>query len=447
MAITLKNRRVLAVAPETTRGTFLTSMDPTNDAVPLVREATFTVEPIRVDRPVLRLSLTDYPDIYPGVASVSIDTLIEISGVPPNTGTTTALASPIWTDLMRSCGFEEVSTATGKTPRMYTGFTTFTNTDGAPMRHGESVTVDYATPPDITGVVLGDTFFDDDAICIEEIVTSPGTGTITITTAAAGSNRSTTGVSVARDVSVVVGLRLRSNVNQMETISSELYIDGKRLRVKGCASNIELQLDHGDSLKARFTIQGVREAYADVALPATPNEQHYIPPTFLGKDVRFRTIESEATRKTYGRDGTISPSSAALNTLRFSTGNNVVLRQNSLDTNGVTFALITDREGTGSFNPDEVLESEFSFMEQFRQGKPIRFKGFIGANPAASPNAGDGNSIDIIAPGCVLSQLGDAERDLVNSWDGQFALTGGDYDTSASGELPGNDSELTIIYR
>jgi hypothetical protein len=463
MAIALAKRRVVTTAPETTRGTFL-APTASADAIPLVRDAKFTITPESVDRPVLRQSLTKYPNIYPGVATVQIEVLMELHGLPGNLSggaTEAAYASPIWSDLIRACAFEEVSTqgspatiggsAQSKEPRMYTGFTAFDTGEVLPMRHGETVTIDYAISGDIgpaNTAIIGDSYFDDDAVCIEEPSGSvAGSGAITLRATTSGAD--TSAGTVVRDTPKIVGFRQKSNVNIMETVSMEIYLDGKRLQAKGIMGTFEVQLDHGDAIKARFVMQGVLHAYGDVAMPANANEQHNVPPSFLGRDLRLRYHDGTATR-TYGKDTAASINKGALNTVRIGPGNNVILRKNSLDTSGILHALITERQGVGSFNPDEILSGapdNFDFISRFVAGNTFRMRAFIGSKQGDAAFPTDGNSIDIIAPGLVFDGMADQERDGVNIWDASFKLTGGDYDSTAAGELPGNDNELTILYR
>ena len=432
-----------------------------------MRDAKFTITPESVDRPVLRQSLTKYPNIYPGVATVQIEILMELHGLPQNLeggANVLAYSSPVWSDLIRACAFEEVSTqgspdtiggaANAREPRMYTGFTAFDTGEVLPMRHGETVTVDYVTSGDIgptNTTILGDTYFDDDAVCIEEPDASvAGAGAITLRATTSGAD--TSAGTVVRDTSKIVGFRQKSNVNIMETISMEIYLDGKRLQAKGLMGTFEIQLDHGDAVKARFVMQGVLHAYGDVAMPTNANEQHNVPPSFLGKDLRLRYHDGTATRS-YGKDtaGPVAVNKGALNTIRIGPGNNVILRKNSLDSAGILHALITERQGVGSFNPDEVLSvgDNFDFATRFVNGFPFRLRAFIGSKQGDVSTAfpTDGNSIDIIAPGLVFDGMADQERDGVNIWDASFKLTGGDYDSTLAGELPGNDNELTILYR
>lgn len=445
-------RRIVAVAKETTRGTFVASMNAFNSGLPTIRSAKVTPRPIRIDRQTLRLSLTDVADIYSGQSAVEIVFIAEIGGIPQNTGANPqTYQSPIWSDLLRACGFEEVSNSTGKNPKIYTGFNAIGltgGTAGSPIRHGETVAVDYATSGDFNATAVGDFYAEDDLMCLDEPVGQvAGTGAITLVGATSG--RSSSGT-IVRDTSVVVAFRLRSDIDNMEAASIEVYVDGKRWQVKGCMGNAEFRFIHGDVLHAEFNMQGVLRSpattgYADVAIPTNANENHYIPPVFLGRDVRIHTIS--ASPQLYGKRSLTGQQIGSFNRMNLRTGNDVILRENSLDPSGVSNAQIIDRAPSGSINPDEVLNTQFNFVDQFVSGRPMRLKAFIGDTGTGATLAGNGNTLDFICPGIVSSSMNDADRDKIHAWDLEFDMTGGDYDPSASGEAPGNDNEFTIIYR
>lgn len=442
MAIALKARRVVTVVPETARGTFVTP-NPTNDAIPTIRDGTFTVDPVSVDRPTLRQTLTRYAATYPGVATGSISVTFEMGGLPLNPKTDYDV--PVWFDCFRACGFTEVSNLNGGLkPRLLQNVTSLTGgTANTPLRHGETVTGNGGTVAG-AGIVVGDFFGEDDVLCVQE--TTAPTGTALTTWTGATSLRVATGT---RGANSVVALRLSSNVNTTECVSAEIYLDGKRLQLKGCMGNAEILLDYGDMIRAKVDLQGVvvtpvTTGYADVALPTTANEVHKVAPTFLGKEVRI--YEIGASPKFFGRDSAAgTPTVGAISTIRVNTGNEVILRKNAFDPSGVTNALITGRAPSGSFDPDEVLSTEFDWITKFIQGTPMRFKAMVGS--AGTVTTQDGNTVDVLAPGIVLSQMGDTDRDGVNNWNGQFKITGGDYDPSASIETVGADNELVLIYR
>lgn len=455
MAIATKDRRVLLVGtPESPRGTAI-SLTGANDAIPTIRSAVPKLTPFSVERPTLRLSLTKLPDTYPGVAELEIKTIVELGGLPTNPQTDYAM--PIWADLMRACGFDELSSvSSGATekPRLLQNVTSLTGgTAGSPMRHGEVVTGNGGTIAG-AGIVVGDFYAEDDVLCVLE--TTAPTGTALTTWTGATSARVATGTRSANSVGAWI---LQSNVNSSDTATMQLYCDGKRYSGKGFMGNAEFLFDHGDYLRAEFTMRGVARlqtdsppGYGDATINSlgTINEQHKLPAVFLGKEVRF--YETTASPKGYGRDAagfanvSGTPTiSGAITTIRVNTGNNVTLRPNSFDPNGVSFALITGRAPTGTFNPDEVASADFDWITKFILGNPIRFKAMMGA--AGTVTTQDGGTVDVIAPGIVISNMGDADREGINTWDGSFKLSGGDYDPSAAGEAPGNDNELTIIYR
>lgn len=452
MAIALTKRRVVAVKMETTRGTFNAPASGTDD-LPTIREATFTPSPVQVERPTLRLSLTPYPATFPGVATVELRFTVELGGRETNPQADYAV--PNWGDCLRACGFTEVSNANGGAkPRILSGVAsplTGTDTNGVPIRHGAALAGNGATTPGVA-VAIGDFYNEDDILIVQE-TTAPVGAFSTWTQTIGGLTKIATGT--RPNANSVVAFKLNSDVNTTETVSLDLYIDGKRLRAKGCMGNAEILLDHGDMIRAQFTFQGIVDTYGDQTMPTAPFELHKVAPTFLGKEVRFYEIASSATALGYGRDSgtfindpetTNRTTIGAVNQMRIATGNNVILRENSFDPSGVSFALITGRAPTGSFNPDEVLNTEFPWVTKFINGTPIRFKAMVG-KPGSETTAQDGNTIDVLAPGIQISSFADGDRDGIHAWNGQFRCTGGDYDSSASGELPGNDNELTLIYR
>jgi hypothetical protein len=231
-------------------------------------------------------------------------------------------------------------------------------------------------------------------------------------------------------------------------------MDGKRLRAKGCMGNMEFQFRHGDAVVVDCTFRGVFVDYTDTALPASPNEAHKYPPTFLGSRLTVRqTVNAPSNANKYGSDGGgAGVLTGALNQMTLRTGNEVIFHENSLDPNGVDFARIPRRQPGGQFNPDEVSNANFDFVQRFVSGIPLRLRTWVVGPPSGSwayddPLTQNQNAFDFLAPGIAFSGMADQERDEIQVWDASFDCTGGDYDTTAFGELPGNDNEFVVAHR
>lgn len=426
MPLYVKKKRQVAVELEATRGTGETIVGADN--IPTIREAEFTITPVRVERPTLRQNLTRFPDIYAGQAEVEFNILVEMGGHPDNpTGTYTV---PNFGDLLQACGFEQISgTASGVGVRAWS----FASMTSGPLRHGEPITITRATVNG-TGTMIGDTFTDDDVIFMDK--TSTGSGSVTNITGTT-SGATTSGGAPTEETNNIIAWQLTSDINAATGgVTIEVYADGKRVRAEGCAGNVEFLCNHGDTLLARYTMRGAFVSYTETTL-SSPNEDHHRAPTFLGRDVRLRNA---AGSELYGKDG--ATVNGSINQMSFGPGNSVLLRENSFDPSGFSFAVITDRQGTGRINPDEIDVATFDFIDKLVNGEVVRMRANIGTNAGA-----DGNTFDFRVPGIVFDALGDGDRDGVHAWDGSFRLTGGDYDATATGELPGDDNEITICHR
>lgn len=127
MAIALKKRRVAVARTEGTRGT-AEAVTAAADGIPMIRDATFEITPVEVERPTLRLSLTNYPDIYPGKATVTIRILCEVSGRDSGF----PAAPPPFLRLMNACGYKFWATGDNVFAYKVSALTT----NNGPLRQG-----------------------------------------------------------------------------------------------------------------------------------------------------------------------------------------------------------------------------------------------------------------------------------------------------------------------
>ena len=460
----LTRRRIVSNVFEgaTTPGTFV-GPTPGTDEMVSIRSAQLTIEPVRVDRPTLRQTLTKFPSIFPGQGRFTAVVTFELCGDPSNPGIDAAAfnAPPTLDKTMRAAGFQHwLNDAEAANPGPYV-VRIAGNSPSGTFRHNETVQFNASGNPD--GRIVGDTWEDDNFLYVAD--TDDAAGTLPFaaaTTIAATSGGS--GATVTMDTTEgtdawdeeVVAYSLRSDTLNARTLSLSFYEDGKRYDGKGCAADVEYQFRHGDAVVVQATFIGVYEATSDDSLPSAPKDDHYVPPTFLGVELTYR--ESTNTTPlgigfdngTDLADSAAANSSSSLNEMTLRSGNEIILRENSLDPNGFTRAFIADRTPTGQFNPDEVLEEDLSFLTQLVEGRPTRLRCAVGAADNAS-NPLNGNTFEFRSTGTILTSLGDGDRDGGHVWDGQFDLTGGnyDYDPAASGpqqETPGSDNDWTIFY-
>ncbi len=179
MGIALYSRRIVAAKVEAggSQGTQGTHTPPaaSSDAIPLVRSASVGIQPFRVDRPTLRLSLTDLPDIYPGKATVEINFSFELHAnsayVAGASGSVTSSMRSHSFRVLQGCGMRHQAEAQNLYAYDLTGVTT----DNGPLRHGEIVTGTGVTAGNAWRV-HGDTFADDGALIVDQGAGGPLSG-------------------------------------------------------------------------------------------------------------------------------------------------------------------------------------------------------------------------------------------------------------------------------
>lgn len=449
MAFASASRQLVGVVKENFQGTQVVPGAP--DVLPLIRSVKVTPKPIRVDRPTLRLSLSGLADISPGQAIVDVEFTYELhasAAYVAGAGVTSSMR-PFFTRAIQACGYAFTTEQTSQQGLYSYALTSIAGSN--PLVDGETVVGN--TTPGSGNTIFGDTYGDDGFVLVDHgstaLVGTTFTGALSGAVATVG----------ARNVTECFGWRPTSTPTNpisgagQSSMSVTVWKDGKRLQIKGAMGNTEFQFVHGDAVLCRTTMSGVFVNYTDSALPTNPNESHKYPPTFLGSRLTLREISNAPTNSNkYGSDGGgAGVITGGLNRMTINTGNEVVLRENSMDPNGVNFATIANREPGGSFNPDEVANADFDFISRFVNGTPVRMRCIVNGPGSSTPvynnpATNNQNSYMFSSPGLVFDGMADIDRDNVNVWDASFKLTGGDYDQTALGELPGNDNELIIAH-
>jgi len=98
-----------------------------------------------------------------------------------------------------------------------------------------------------------------------------------------------------------------------------------------------------------------------------------------------------------------------------------------------------------------VLNSNFDLMSRFLSGTPIRLRTTVSGPGSTTPDyasaaTNNQNTFVFIASGLVFDGLQDSDRDNTHAFDATFKITGGDYNTTALEEAPGNDNEFVIVH-
>lgn len=378
----------------------------------------------QIERQLSRASLTNAPKLNPGQTLVTLTFDVEIAGHPDNPAKVAGetFTEPRWSRILPICGFRPVTTPIYEVP-----IGAVTN---GPFLHRELV----SWPTTSGGTVIGECFNGYPSIFLTTLTgaTNPTAGTVitgvtsgATATIPGGTSPISTSLSIKKGAYEPTSNRLLGNTSG----AVDVYFDGNRLTMQGVRGNVVLNYAHAEPCKISLSLTGVFTEYVADDSPGQAGDAQLKPPLFFNDGAgQLSFLYQNAA----GTIGYVAEPGAALTTLSLDLGSTVTARENSLTVGGLDEAIITARTPVGSFNPDEVLESDFDFIGLLQDGTEMNLRVQVGSTL--------GNRCLIVAPYTVLSQLGDGDRDGLHTWDGSFDLTGGD---RANGSV-GADNELVV---
>tara|TARA_R110002012_G_scaffold313109_4_gene524431 strand:- start:1805 stop:2209 length:405 start_codon:yes stop_codon:yes gene_type:complete len=134
--------------------------------------------------------------------------------------------------------------------------------------------------------------------------------------------------------------------------------------------------------------------------------------------------------------------------MTLSTGNEVMVRENTNSVDGYQSAIIQSRTPTLTWNPDaELAATNNDFWSYFLAGTPTRMRWTLGDTTT--------NKVEFRVSAAQFTGISDGNRDTVEVYDSTTMLTGGNFGSSvisAGGEVQTNkdkgmDNELFILFR
>lgn len=475
----LSRIKQIAAKTEATPGTFDSSVYAAANAQHLISEATFGYEPVILADDTLHDSLSKRP----GTVTRKIGKLgfsIKLAGHSSG-------GTPPWEKFLPACGYRSV--ATNK-------ITIGAVTDG-PFRHGELISQALSLA---TARVAHDTYDGTTTIYVYDVIGTPnGTGVwtggssgatatpSTVETAAgitwfpvsspqvrfayAGTPTTpTVGDLVTGNVTgakgVVLEVDATEKVMRLRYVTTTLFaatdtdpdISGTGSGTLGAISAIENDNHRTLSLASyedgvRSALGGARGSFtlaAAVSEPAKLNfeflgitEDPADSPLLQGVSYPLKTaplfVSASALVATEGSASTFVP---RFSRLELQSGSTPVVRADANAANGIQEFAITDRNPTGSLDPELDLESSYPVLANFLAQTPSRLRATIGTAAA--------NKFLCTVPGAVYTGAASGDRDgfAIRNW--AFACTGNRFVPTAgpsSGEtIYGSDNEVVITY-
>jgi hypothetical protein len=206
-------------------------------------------------------------------------------------------------------------------------------------------------------------------------------------------------------------------VNPGPSYSLDFFEDGVVYSTAGSWGTVEFDLADGKPMYASFSFQGTYIAPVNKAIPTSglPADGS-MPPTFLGAGL---TIPSWI-------GASASTSTPIFTELKYNLGNKLALRRDANSAAGIRGAIITDREITGSVDPEMLLPGTSDLFQAWRNGA-------AGAISTGVVGSTAGNRVQVLAPRCVYNKLAPANRDGIRTLGLDFQVTSvaGDADGSA----------------
>ena len=425
----LKHDRQLYVATETTEGTFNGS----GVYCEVLDDITFTLEPIALERQVVRPSYTRVPMYHPSdgitssdtvVSSVTVTARVELAGPSSNLSGPEYSTAADWDPLMKACGFSQIASV----KRLTISGGTVT---GGPFFHRELCSPTSGTDPrTVSSLFTGDTLF---YYTVASSDPAAGVTTGDVSSASCTTTGSPTATGLAYSLSTDAG------VGNNSSCSMAFYTDGQTFQLKGCRGNVSWQFTSTDRVIATFTMTGILHNIASGASPVGVTVAKANPPVFVNAGLRLKE-----------NTGTTDFTGALFEQMTLDVGNEVVIRRDANSSSGWKAAQIVGRNPTLTINPDAIAggnttASVFDFFQKWVAGTECRASWQVGLGL-------DGNSYHFKAPALQFTGVADGDRDNFMVFDCSAALTGGSYGDSvnAAGTAQlhsnkGSDNELVII--
>ena len=425
----LIRKRQLALKAETTvgRGTYETALDTDATAKTFAEfhllSPSWSPNSLQFDRNIVTPSLTPVQQFSPGVTSTELSFAIELAGHVDNAAG--AFVEPPCFRILRACGFQSALVEEATVGSF--------GDAGAHFIHGEEIT---GATSGAKGTIVGDSTagFAEKLYFTEDSGAFTGTEVINTSTGISGQSATISALS-AEQKFALYPISDPTDANNI-TLSGIYYIDGKRLQLKGGRANVEFVYDHANPVRATLTMQAIVEGYIDGDLLTggdKPLIKQMLPKANLGTGFGI-----------YDFDGVGGAQySPIYNSLTVATNNNLVLRENSADSDGWSFASITDRAMTATLNFDETLigGGGYDVQAKYNAGTLLGLRWVTGVTGTDA-----GNVFSYRVPAAQISDLSEGERDSVTIWDATMGLKGGDMEIVGVNErVLGEDNEFVVI--
>ncbi len=376
----LRRKRQLAAKIESVEGVAETLA--AQDAKLLIVDPKFNPDFKLFERNPVRANLSKMGKLT-GTRSAGITFQLELRG------SGTATVAPEWSKLIEACGF---------TKNVLRKLTVGTITGGA-FLHGETIT---QSTTGASGRVVIDTATGTTSLYFVDLDTGTWDDENGITGQTSGASATPSSVENA-------GIEWKPLSDDPATVTMGLFTDGLKRSVKGARGKVKFSLKSGEPAMMDFEFQGVFADVANADMLSGVLHETSLPPVFLDAKLTVDDYAAIVSAIELNCDNTLSP------------------RESVNDANGILSYRITERNFTGSIDPEMVLTDTIDFFDLFANNSARTLDFTVGSQ--------SGNKFRFYIPKLVISDLADEERDGID-------VAGLEFDLIANGQ---GDDELTIL--
>lgn len=299
-------------------------------------------------------------------------------------------AQPKFAPLIRACGFE-----VNALKQITIGAVT-----SGPFEHGETIT---GGTSGATGRVVIETA---DGTTILYFVSLSGSFQDAETITGGTSGASATSAAAPTDA----GHEIKPVSNNFASLTMASYEDGVRKLLRGCRGSVKFSFPIGEPAGMEFAFMGVEAGVIDTALLSGIDYGDTVEPVVL--------------------NGQMSVDGVSLNigTLEIDMAVVLASRDKIDDEKGILSYMITDRNPTGSMNPEMLPVATHDFYTKWFNNEKMALDFSYGSTA--------GNRFRFYAPQVQYTKIDDADRDGLQLAQCSFDLTG---------TLTPGDDEITIL--
>ena len=304
-------------------------------------------------------------------------------------GSGTASTAPEWSKLIEACGFEK---------NALRQLTIGTITGGA-FTHGETITQDVTGA---SGRVVIDTADGMTTLFFVDLATGTWDDENTVTGGTSGASATPASLEDS-------GIEWKPLSDDPATVSMGLFTDGLKRSIKGARGKVKFSLKSGEPAMIDFEFQGVFTDVVNASMLTGVSHETSLPPVFLDAQMSIDDYAAIVSSIELNCENTLSP------------------RESVNDANGILSYRITERNFTGSIDPEMVLTDTIDFFDLFANNTSRKLDFTLGSQ--------SGNKFRFYIPKLTISDLSDDDRDGID-------VAGLGFDLIAHNQ---GDDELTIL--